>query len=77
MYNYFNSNEDNIEEAINHLNGFTHNFCMNCAATAQKHEPTFNCKECQFKTDNGLCLVKLFVTKRLGFLPDGFGSMSR
>lgn len=77
MLNYCTNNKDDLKEAINHLNGFTHNFCMNCTATAERHEPTFNCKECQFKTDKGFCLVKLFVKERLGYLPDNFGSMSR
>lgn len=71
------NNQDNLYEAINNLNDFMHNFCMNCTETAKKNEPVFNCKQCVFQTNRGKCLIKQFVIDKLGKLPDNFGSMVR
>ena len=45
---YTEDNVDNIDKAIEGLNQFTKNWCMNVAET-EKGDLTFRCSECEFE----------------------------
>ena len=73
-------NKDDVMTAINGLNLFTHNYCMNCKETDEKNDLVFNCDKCEFKSEDGKCLIKVFANNHLPkgrSLPSDFGSMSR
>lgn len=70
-----NGNEDNIDKAVQGLDQFTKNWCMNCKKTEEKNQPIFRCKECNFQDVLGICLVKEFVIEKTGDMPTDFGSM--
>lgn len=72
---YTIGNEDNIEKAIEGLDTFTKNWCMNCKETEEVNEPIFRCKECNFETEYGFCLIKKFVKEKKRRIPGYFGSM--
>ena len=79
MSDYVSKNKDDIVTAINGLNLFTHNFCMNCDETEKNNEPIFNCSKCEFERD-GDCLIKVFANNhnpKGKSLPPDFGCMSR
>ena len=74
---YLKNNKDDLATAIDGLNQFTHNFCMNCAETKEKNELVFNCSNCNFSQD-GACLIKSFIFDHLSSykdLPPDFGCM--
>ncbi len=49
---------------------------MNCAETDRQNDLVFNCKECEFETEKGECLVKMFVNEHNHNYPlSDFGSM--
>ena len=76
---YTESNKDDIPAAIDGLNKFTHNFCMNCKETEEKGDLVFRCKSCEF-SHGGKCLIKSFAFRhsRNGEnLPEDFGSMCK
>ncbi len=77
MIGYTNGNSDNIENAVAALGTFTHNFCMDVAATEAESEPIFRCKDCEFRTTGGKCLVKMFAKRHRCEYSDLVGSMSR
>ena len=74
---YTEGNADNLDKAVEGLNQFTHNYCMNCKETEEKNQLVFRCKECIFQDALGICLVKEFVIDKTGDMPINFGSMSR
>lgn len=74
--NYTLGNEDNIEKAVQGLNQFTKNWCMNCKETENSKQPIFRCNDCNFKGEIGLCTIKEFAMDKTGSMPIDFGSMS-
>lgn len=72
---YTIGNQDNIDKAVEGLNQFTKNWCMNCKETDSRNEPMFRCKECNFKGELGVCKIKEFVIDKTGDIPVNFGSM--
>lgn len=71
---FANGNSDNLDKAIEGLDQFTKNWCMNCKETEEKDDLVFRCEECNF-SKNGFCLVKGFVIDKTGDMPTNFGSM--
>ena len=70
------SNSDNITEAVHGLDIFTKNWCMDCAETDKQNDLVFRCKECEFKTEKGECLIKMFANRHKHNYPlSDFGSM--
>lgn len=53
-------NSDDLHAAINALNHFTKNWCMNCKETRESGTLVFRCSACPFNMDDGVCLVKKF-----------------
>lgn len=68
-------NKDDIEKAIEGLNTFTHNWCMNCKETDEKNGLVFRCGECEFSTKEHNCLVKSFAHRHSNNVPSDFGAM--
>lgn len=76
--NYTQGNEDNLEKAVEGLDQFTKNWCMNCKETEEKNDLTFRCSECNFRKktgDIGICLIKEFVMDKTDDMPIDFGAM--
>ena len=73
--NYTKGNEDNLEKAVQGLDQFTKNWCMNCKETDETNDLVFRCGECNFKQEDGTCLIKVFVGDKTGDIPTDFGSM--
>lgn len=69
------SNKDNLDKAIEGLDQFTKNWCMNCKETEEKNEPIFRCSECNFRDALAICLIKEFVIDKTGDMPTDFGAM--
>ena len=61
--NYTDGNSDDIHAAIDGLNHFTKNWCMNVKQTTESSDLVFRCKECPFSGGHGFsrCLVKSFA----------------
>lgn len=61
--NYTDGNSDDIHAAIDGLNHFTKNWCMNVKLTTESNDLVFCCDECPFSGGSGfsVCLVKSFV----------------
>ena len=75
---YTQGNEDNLEKAVQGLDQFTKNWCMNCKETEEKNDLTFRCGECNFSKKArsiGICLIKEFVMDKTGDMPIDFGAM--
>ena len=73
---YTEGNEDNIEKAIQGLDQFTKNWCMNVKETESKDDLVFRCKECEFQAKDGKCLLKTFAFEHESDYDLGkFGSM--
>ena len=71
-------NEDNLEKAIEGLDIFTKNWCMNCAETEKKNDLVFRCEECDFAEESGSCRIKGFVNNhKNNYHLDNIGSMGR
>ena len=71
-------NKDDVTEAVHGLDIFTKNWCLNCEETDKQNDLIFRCKQCEFETENGVCLIKTFALNHendydLGY----FGCMSR
>ena len=76
MILYTKGNKDDVTEAIHGLDIFTKNWCMNCKETEEKNDLTFRCKECEFSSTLGECLIKMFANKHKHNYPlSDFGSM--
>ena len=69
-------NSDDLDKAIDGLNQFTKNWCMNCKETEEKNTLIFRCSECNF-ADIGMCKIKEFVVDKTRDMPIDFGSMAR
>lgn len=72
---FINGNSDNLDKAIEGLDQFTKNWCMNCKETEEKNDLVFRCGECIFCDENGGCDIKAFVLNKTDELPMNFGSM--
>lgn len=57
--NFTNGNSDDITKAVEGLDIFTKNYCMNCQKTEQSNDLVFRCSECVFKDKSGKCLIKV------------------
>ena len=76
MILYIKNNKDDVTEAVHGLDIFTKNWCMNCAETYKKNDLVFKCEECEFETEKGECLIKMFANKHNHNYPlSYFGSM--
>lgn len=75
MKNYTQGNEDNLDKAVEGLDMFTKNWCMNCKETEEKNDLVFRCNECNFNSELGICLIKEFVIDKTNDMPTNFGSM--
>ena len=71
---YIRGNKDDIKKAVECLDEFTHNFCMDTIKTVEQNDLVFRCAECTFQAKEGGCLLKKFKNK---FLPEykNFGCM--
>lgn len=75
---YTSSNSDDITRAVEALDTFTKNWCMNCEETKKQNDLIFRCEECEFKRKNGRCKIKEFVFHHKHDFPIyKFGCMSR
>lgn len=78
MISFTSGNSDNITEAVHGLDIFTKNYCMNCEEVEKHNDLVFRCKECEFETEKGECLVHMFANKHKHDYPlSDFGSMVR
>lgn len=76
LISFTSGNSDNTTEAVHGLDIFTKNWCMNCEETEKQEDLVFRCNECEFKTVDGKCLVKMFANKHKHEYPlKDFGSM--
>ena len=70
--------KDDITRAIIGLDMFTKNWCMDCEGTKLLNMPIFRCGECEFRTDDGRCKVKIFaINHKSEFDMNDFGCMAR
>lgn len=73
---FLNKNADNPTAAVIALDIFTKNWCLNCVETEKENDLVFRCKECEFETKEGQCLVKAFAYNHKHDFPmQKFGSM--
>ena len=73
---FTSGNSDDVTEAVHGLDIFTKNWCMNCEVVEKQNDLIFRCEECEFKTVEGLCLVKMFANRHKHNYPlSKFGSM--
>ena len=74
--NFTNGNSDDITKAVEGLDIFTKNYCMNCQKTEQSNDLVFRCSECVFQEKSGKCLIKVFAnTHKHNYPMEKFGSM--
>ena len=74
--NFTNGNSDDITKAVEGLDIFTKNYCMNCQKTEQSNDLVFRCSECVFKDKSGKCLIKVFAnTHKHNYPMEKLGSM--
>jgi len=72
---FTNGNSDNLEKAIESLDQFTKNWCMNCKETEEKNDLIFRCGECNFCDEKGGCCIKSFVLDKTDEPTKDFGAM--
>ena len=76
MLSFTSGNADNTTEAVHGLDIFTKNWCMNCEEVEKQDDLVFRCNECEFKTEDGKCLIKMFANHHNHNYPlEDFGSM--
>ena len=76
MNNFTSGNADNITKAVEGLDQFTKNWCMNCEETEKQKDLVFRCSNCEFQLDDGKCLIKMFANHHKHDYPmNDFGSM--
>ena len=76
MNNFTSKNADNITKAVEGLDQFTKNWCMNCEETEKQKDLVFRCSNCEFQLDDGKCLIKVFTNHHKHDYPmSDFGSM--
>lgn len=71
---------DDVTIAVCGLDIFTKHWCMNVEETEKMNELIFRCKQCEFKTSDGRCLIKKFVNENRdehNYPLGNFGCMSR
>jgi len=68
-------NSDNIDKAIQGLDQFTKNWCMNVKETEEKNDLVFRCEQCEFSGEFRICKIKKFVIDNIGDMPTDFGAM--
>lgn len=74
--NYTTGNADNLTAAVHGLDIFIKNWCMNCTETEKTNDLVFNRQKCEFSTETGGCLVKIFANNHKHDYPmSDFGSM--
>lgn len=83
-HDFTQGNSDDLIKAVQGLDQFCKNWCMNCDETIKTDDLVFRCDGCVFRNpENEDCYVKKFISehhtelKDLGFDLDSFGSMSR
>lgn len=55
-------NSDDIHAAIDGLNQFTKNWCINVKQTTESNDLVFRCDECPFSAEyGGRCLINSFA----------------
>lgn len=72
---FITTNKDDVQAAIDGLNHFTKNWCMNVKESEEKNDLVFRCKtDCPFFAVNKRCLIKGFAfdkdeeyTRKIGF----------
>lgn len=67
-------NKDDIQKAVEGLNQFTKNWCINCEESEKQNELVFRCEECIFERYDDKCQLKVFKNKHLPDFKD-FGAM--
>ena len=73
---FTSGNADDTTKAVEGLDQFTKNWCMNCEETEKQEDLIFRCSECEFKTEEEKCLIKAFANKHEHNYPmNDFGSM--
>ena len=78
MISFTSGNSDDIIKAVGGLDTFTKNWCMNCEETNKQNDLVSRCKECEFETEKGECLIKMFANKHKHNYPlKDFGSMGQ
>ena len=55
--------KDDKHAAIDGLNAFTKNWCMDVRATEKRGDLVFRCKKCNFSIE-GKCLIKSFAYEK-------------
>ena len=75
MKNLMAKNEDNLDKAIEGLDQFTKNWCMNCKETEEKNDLVFRCGYCNFLSKKHICIIKEFVIDNVSDMPTDFGAM--
>lgn len=75
MESFTNGNADNLERAVEGLDIFAKNWCMNCKETEAQNNLVFRCGDCNFAGELGECNIKKFVVDKTGDMPIDFGSM--
>lgn len=71
---YSNRLKNDFHKAVDALDLFTKEFCMDVDMMNTEHDLFFMCEQCPFEAENKDCLVKIFKKK---FCPDyqNFGCM--
>ena len=71
--NYTNRSKNDFHKAVEVLDAFTKEFCMDVEKTNAENDLYFMCEKCPFE-ENGNCLVKIFKNR---YCPDyaDFGCM--
>ena len=69
-------NNDNITKAVEGLDIFMKNWCMNCRESDKQNDLVFMCSECEFLQNDEKCLCKVFANSHKHDYPmENFGSM--
>ena len=72
--NFTNGNSDDITKAVEGLDIFMKNYCVDHQKTEQSNNLTFRCSECVFKTKARLCQINVFVyTHKHNYPMENFG----
>lgn len=61
MSSFTSGNADDITKAVEGLDQFTKNWCMNCEEVEKQNDLVFRCEECEFSQKDGKCLIKVFA----------------
>lgn len=77
MKNFISENADNTTKAVEGLDIFTKNWCMDCKETEKQEDLVFRCSECEFSDKSTCkCLIKVFAGNHEHNYPlNNFGSM--